>query len=266
MKSGLGVDTPVTIDSVQKWECMADVADRFRDGRVFLAGDAAHLMPPYGGFGGNTGIQDAQNLAWKLALVLQGRADQALLDTYETERRPVAAMTAAQAHTRYVLRGAPHLTPGGMAPFINDAHIDLGYRYRSAAIFSEPGDDGAVTEDPRQMRGRPGTRLPHVVLERDGAAVSSIDLVEGGFALFAGPDAREWGDAAHPCRARCQAGVSWYSRWVRRVMLSASRRRARCSSGRTTSSRGARSKPASAPEATMARVFGAMLGRAAVAG
>ena len=72
VKSGLGVDTPVTIDSIQKWECMADVADRFRDGRVFLAGDAAHLMPPYGGFGGNTGIQDAQNLAWKLALVLQG--------------------------------------------------------------------------------------------------------------------------------------------------------------------------------------------------
>ena len=62
----------MTIDSIQKWECMADVADRFRDGRVFLAGDAAHLMPPYGGFGGNTGIQDAQNLAWKLALVLQG--------------------------------------------------------------------------------------------------------------------------------------------------------------------------------------------------
>jgi len=206
VKSGLGVDTPVTIDSIQKWECMADVADRFRDGRVFLAGDSAHLMPPYGGFGGNTGIQDAQNLAWKLALVLQGIAAPALLDTYEPERRPVAAMTAEQAHTRYVLRGAPHLAPGGMSPFINDAHIDLGYRYRSAAIFTEPGDDGAITEDPRQMRGRPGTRLPHVVLERDGAPVSSIDLVDSGFALFAGPDGGAWSDTAG--RAAREFGVT----------------------------------------------------------
>jgi 2-polyprenyl-6-methoxyphenol hydroxylase-like FAD-dependent oxidoreductase len=196
VKSGLGVDTPVTIDSIQKWECMADVADRFRDGRVFLAGDAAHLMPPYGGFGGNTGIQDAQNLAWKLALVLQGLADPALLDTYEPERRPVAAMTAEQAHTRYVLRGAPHLAPNGMAAFINDAHIDLGYRVRSSAVFTETGDDGAITEDPRQSRARPGTRLPHVVLERHGARVSAVDVSGRGFALFAGADAGTWSDAA----------------------------------------------------------------------
>ena len=196
VKSGLGVDTPVTIDSIQKWECMADVADRFRDGRVFLAGDSAHLMPPYGGFGGNTGIQDAHNLAWKLALVLKGRANPALLDTYEPERRPVAAMTAEQAHTRYVLRGAPHLMPNGITSFINDAHIDLGYRYRSSAIFSEGTDDGGLTEDPRQMRGRPGTRLPHVTLECEGARVSSVDLVDSGFALFAGPAATAWADAS----------------------------------------------------------------------
>jgi hypothetical protein len=206
VRSGLGVDTPVTIDSIQKWECMADVADRFRDGRVFLAGDAAHLMPPYGGFGGNTGIQDAQNLAWKLALVLEGLADKALLDTYEAERRPIAAMTAEQAHTRYVLRGAPHLMPNGITPFINDAHIDLGYRYRSAAIFTEPDDDGAVTEDPRQMRGRPGTRVPHLLLERDGARVSSIDLAAATFALFAGSEAGEWAAAA--AAAAHDAGVS----------------------------------------------------------
>jgi 2-polyprenyl-6-methoxyphenol hydroxylase-like FAD-dependent oxidoreductase len=159
---GLGVDTPITIDSVQKWECMADVADRFRDGRVFLAGDSAHLMPPYGGFGGNTGIQDAQNLAWKLALVLQGVADPALLDTYEPERRPVAAMTAAQAHTRYVLRGAPHLAPGGMAPFINDAHIDLGYRYRSARDLQRAGRRRRAHGRPAPDARAPGTRLPHV--------------------------------------------------------------------------------------------------------
>jgi putative polyketide hydroxylase len=271
VRSGLGVDTPITIDSIQKWECMADVADRFRDGRVFLAGDSAHLMPPYGGFGGNTGIQDAQNLAWKLALVLKGVADPALLDTYEPERRPVAAMTAAQAHTRYVLRGAPHLAPGGMAPFINDAHIDLGYRYRSAAIFSEPDDDGAMTEDPRQMRGRPGTRLPHVVLERDGAKVSSIDLIDGSFTLFAGERGREWAEAA--TRAAQSAGVACQ---VFQMGAAVGDPEGAFCAAVGISPSGAvlvrpdnivawrAADPASAPAAVMARVFAAMLGRVSV--
>ena len=205
VRSGLGADVPVSIESVQKWECVADVAERFRAGRVFLAGDAAHVMPPYGGFGGNTGIQDAQNLSWKLALVLQGLADPSLLDTYEVERWPVAAMTAEQAYTRYVVRGALHLKPGGMAPFINDAHIDLGYRYRSAAVIAEAGDDGALTEDPRQMRGRPGTRVPHIVVGRDGVPVSTIDLAGTGFTLFTGPDGEAWAAAAR--QAWAAAGV-----------------------------------------------------------
>jgi putative polyketide hydroxylase len=268
VKSGLGVDTPVTIDSIQKWECMADVADRFRDGRVFLAGDAAHLMPPYGGFGGNTGIQDAQNLAWKLALVLKGLADPALLDTYEAERRPVAAMTAEQAHTRYVLRGAPHLAPGGFAPFINDAHIDLGYRYRSPAIFTEAGDDGALTEDPRQVRGRPGTRLPHVMLDRGGSPVSSIDLAGMEFTLFAGAGGRAWSEAAEAAAqgAGLSCGVFQLDATVgdpgavfaAALGISPSGaalvRPDNVVAWRSVDGR-------EAPAATMARVFGAMLGR-----
>ncbi len=66
------------------------VADRFRCGRVFLAGDSAHLMSPFGARGLNSGVADAENLAWKLAHVLQGSAPEVLLDTYETERRPAA--------------------------------------------------------------------------------------------------------------------------------------------------------------------------------
>jgi 2-polyprenyl-6-methoxyphenol hydroxylase-like FAD-dependent oxidoreductase len=268
VKSGLGVDTPVTIDSIQKWECMADVADRFRDGRVFLAGDAAHLMPPYGGFGGNTGIQDAQNLAWKLALVLEGLAAPALLDTYEQERRPVAAMTAEQAHTRYVLRGAPQLAPGGFSAFINDAHIDLGYRYRSLAIFTEAGDDGALTEDPRQMRGRPGTRLPHVTLERGGSPVSALDLVGMEFALFAGAEARGWCEAA--AAAARAAGLSC---GVFQVGATVGDPGGVLPDAIGISPAGAllvrpdnvvawRSVDGSGPpDATMSRVFGAMLGR-----
>src|SRR5208282_1216985 len=73
------------------------VAERFRAGRCFLAGDAAHLFTPTGGFGLNTGIEDACNLAWKLAAVVAGWAPDVLLDTYQTERKPVAERNTAYA-------------------------------------------------------------------------------------------------------------------------------------------------------------------------
>ena len=80
LRAGIGVpDIPISIDGMSRWRATASVAQRFRDGRVFIVGDAAHLMPPTGGFGGNTGIHDAHNLAWKLALVLQGHAHLDLL-------------------------------------------------------------------------------------------------------------------------------------------------------------------------------------------
>src|SRR5215831_11115389 len=103
VRAGVGKpDLPVRIDGYSRWRATATVAQRMRDGRVFIAGDAAHLMPPNGGFGGNTGIHDAHNLAWKLALVIKGQAGPGLLDTYETERRPVAVFTVEQAFARYV--------------------------------------------------------------------------------------------------------------------------------------------------------------------
>jgi putative polyketide hydroxylase len=73
-----------------KGDASAIVADCYRHGAVFLAGDAAHEMPPTGGFGLNTGVQDVHNLAWKMAAVLHGQADEALLDSYHAERRPLA--------------------------------------------------------------------------------------------------------------------------------------------------------------------------------
>ena len=76
----------VTLRSVLTWKTGAYVADRYRSGNVFFVGDAAHIMPPYGGFGGNTGIADAHNLAWKLAAVCRSDAPDSLLDTYEQER------------------------------------------------------------------------------------------------------------------------------------------------------------------------------------
>jgi putative polyketide hydroxylase len=85
---------------VRPWEAAATVADRYQDRRVFLLGDSAHVMPPTGGFGGNTGIQDAHNIVWKLDAVLGSAAGRRLLETYDQERRPVADRTVAQALAR----------------------------------------------------------------------------------------------------------------------------------------------------------------------
>ncbi len=194
IRLSLGVDdVPVSIENIMKWQATADSAERYRAGRVFLAGDAAHSMPPTGGFGGNTGVQDAHNLAWKLAYVLQGRAGEELLDTYDAERRPVGAFTVEQAYSRYVTRWAPYLGTEGMQPIANDLDVDLGYRYRSAAILPDGEDDGRMVEPARETRGRPGTRAPHLIL-RD--QTSTLDLLGRDFAVLAGPQGVAWCDAA----------------------------------------------------------------------
>ena len=185
-------EIPVTIDSIMHWEAAAEVAERMQTARVFIAGDAAHVMPPTGGFGGNTGVQDAHNLAWKLARVLKGEAPAALLATYETERRPVATLTVEQAYTRYVLRTDPTLGPERCEPLVGDLNIELGYVYRSSALVDEATDDGAAHLNPRESRARPGTRAPHLWLERHGQRISSLDLYGRDFVLLAGPEAAEW--------------------------------------------------------------------------
>ncbi len=98
IRKGIGMpDIPVEVLGVSPWEASAIVADRYRVGNVFLSGDAAHEMPPTGGFGLNTGVQDVHNLAWKIAAVLRGNADEALLDSYHDERQPLAEITTRNA-------------------------------------------------------------------------------------------------------------------------------------------------------------------------
>jgi 2-polyprenyl-6-methoxyphenol hydroxylase-like FAD-dependent oxidoreductase len=200
VRAALGVpaEFPVSIDDVQPWSATAATATAFRDGRVFLAGDAAHLMPPTGGFGGNTGIADAHNLAWKLAMVLAGTAGARLLDSYEPERRPLCELIVEQAYARYIKRVDPSLPATNLAPLLDDAAIELGSVYDSAATLDEGPRDAAAAllEDPRSPSGRAGTRVPHIMLQRNGVPVSTHDLPANGFALLAGAGGRSWVDAA----------------------------------------------------------------------
>ncbi len=172
-------DQPVEIENVQRWSASAATAEAFGHGRVFLAGDSAHVMPPTGGFGGNTGVADAHNLAWKLAMVTRGQAGPGLLASYEEERRPIAALTVEQAYTRYVLRVDPSLPQDDLQPMLDDASIELGAVYRSGAVAAAAPAPEPLA-DPRAGSWAIGTRAPHLPLG-DG---STVDAPHHGFALF----------------------------------------------------------------------------------
>ena len=173
---------------------------------MFLAGDAAHVVPPNGGYGGNTGVQDAHNLAWKLALTLAGVAGPGLLDTYDAERRPVGELTVEQAFTRYVTRVAPYLGTENTQPIVDDFSMEIGYRYDSPAVVLEPGSPPRH-EHPRESAGRPGARAPHVFLDRDGARLSTLDLFGRNFVLLAGPEGAAWPAAALAVADRLGVGL-----------------------------------------------------------
>jgi putative polyketide hydroxylase len=194
IRAGVGAaDLDVRIDGFTRWRATAGVAERFREGRIFIAGDAAHLMPPNGGFGGNTGIHDVHNLAWKLALVLGGHADPRLLESYESERQPVARFTVEQSFSRYVLRTAPWLQARErIEPLAPDLHIELGYLY---------GSPLGVHADPATTLGEPGSRIPHLWLARGDERLSTLDLT-GQFLVLAGADGSPWMDAARQARER----------------------------------------------------------------
>jgi 2-polyprenyl-6-methoxyphenol hydroxylase-like FAD-dependent oxidoreductase len=171
----------VEIENVQRWNASAEWAARFREGPVFLAGDAVHAMPPTGGFGGNAGVQDAHNLAWKLAYVIDDAAGDGLLATYDAERRPVGEFTCEQAYTRYVVRLDPELdSKENLQPYVPEHVVELGYRYDSPAVVSEPG--GSLFEDPKEPSASPGTRAPHLWLE---PSRSTLDLFGTRFVLLA---------------------------------------------------------------------------------
>lgn len=238
MREVLGLpDLDLTVHKVSRWTVEGVLADRYRVGRVFIVGDAAHRQPPTTGLGLNGGIQDVHNLAWKLAAVLSGRADDGLLDTYEAERRPVGKRNvdwglAAWFHHRVMTEAAiglgPHVPPErrstAFAHYFEPSEVGEVRRARAAELFGthraecqahdlEIGfayEAGAVVPDgteppPRSPMGtdyhpttRPGHRLPHAWIERDGQRLSTHDLVgaANGFALLTGPTGTGWAEAA----------------------------------------------------------------------
>jgi 2-polyprenyl-6-methoxyphenol hydroxylase-like FAD-dependent oxidoreductase len=190
------------VRSVRNWVMGSTGLDSWRsaDGRVLAAGDAAHTFPPTGGFGMNTGIQDAHNLAWKLAAVLRGGAPDALLNSYERERRPVAEFNARHSERNALQKRALLQSDANPAEFARDIeqhrpHFDfegqeLGFTYAPG----EPVVPDVVTYLPTAKAGH---RAPHAWLDRAGDRISTTDLARTGFALLTGGAGAAWQQVAH---------------------------------------------------------------------
>ena len=232
---GIG-DLPMEIHKITRWSVDAVLASSFRVARVLLLGDAAHRHPPTGGLGLTSAIHDAQNLCWKLAAVLRGHADPALLDTYEAERRPVdernCQRSLENAINHFATGAALGLAPENSpeenmerlrriwSPRPEDAelrlsvlrgmraqsmefselNVEYGYNYASDAVVPDGTEPPTLVDDVRvyEPSTRPGAPLPHAWVEDEAGGRRAIkDLVAPGrFLLIAGEDGGAWCEAA----------------------------------------------------------------------
>ncbi len=200
----IGFDHPFEVKAVLPWDRREMVAQRYVEGRVILAGDSAHAMSPTGGLGMNTGLGDADGLSWRLAAIVHGWGDPALLDSYDFERRPVAERNVSEATSSYRrleavprdpamledtpageavrgdIRGA--IKAGGFEREFEQEGTVLGYDYYSSPIVLRDGSE-PVAHDSKVyvQQARPGHRAPHAWV---GDGVSTLDLFGDGFTLL----------------------------------------------------------------------------------
>ena len=222
-------DLDLVIEHIQPWRMTSQIAARYGEGRVFLVGDAAHRFPPTGGLGLNTGVADVHNLVWKLAATVGGWAPPGLLDTYATERRPVAEHNAAKSldnavrmvevfaacgitgvpgESRAAFDAAVSSTAGrraiataaeGQEEHFDMLGLQLGFTYPPGpGPVLDDGSDPVVVENPVRHYApdtRPGGRLPHAWVVRGGQRISTLDLVDPGRYLLLTSSA-PWASAA----------------------------------------------------------------------
>ncbi|MDT7612469.1 MAG: putative polyketide hydroxylase [Pseudonocardiales bacterium] len=213
-----GEDTEIDLIGFWPWFVSATVADRFRQGRVLLVGDAAHQVPPFGGIGMNTGVQDAHNLVWKLAAVIKGWAGDALLDSYGLERREIAqrACTYGLTNARHVssIRELPAAERvAALRQYGNWAGLDVGVHYNTGAFLPDgsppPGHEVAV--DTYHPSARPGARAPHLWVRTPNGRASTIELFHDGFTVVAGASGDAWTKAARKLNEASPAPVRGYT-------------------------------------------------------
>ena len=135
LHEAIGAEFEIEFDHIGFWDLRFAVADSYRTGRIFIAGDAAHSHPPYGGYGVNSGFEDARNLAWKLAAVVQGRAGDALLDSYEAERRPVFMSTVKDFIAKSIERDSQFLS--AFDPSVDRAAFESEWLSRAKGAVGE---------------------------------------------------------------------------------------------------------------------------------
>jgi 2,4-dichlorophenol 6-monooxygenase len=222
-------DVELKVRTISDWMMTAQVAEHYGTGRILLLGDSAHRFPPTGGMGLNTGVQDAHNLAWKLAAVEAGWSSRSLLATYEVERRPVALHNADQslanalrllevpqalgvtdrsaesnARMKAVLAdpvGRRRVTEAieNQAEHFDMLGLQLGFSYDAGALVDDGSPKPLAKNPVREVvpSSRPGARLPHGWMERAGRRVSTLDLIRPDrFTLLTGSDGAVWEDAA----------------------------------------------------------------------
>jgi flavin-dependent monooxygenase StaC len=203
VKEAVGIDTPIEILSTSLWYLTHRVATDYQSGNIFFVGDSAHTLSPSGGFGMNTGVSDALDLGWKLAAVLRGWAGSQLLETYQTERHPLAVAAVEEANLnleRTIKRTLPpeimlespegeraraqmteKMKHSDVNREFNAPGIHFGFYYESPAIATEPEKPAVQKPDEWTPTSYPGSRAPHAWLE---ANKSTLDLFGHGLVLL----------------------------------------------------------------------------------